>query len=297
MVFLKKSKTNMSYPTERGGTKLLDFLIKYLGLRIVYLGCPFVLWYFYLSRKNSRLGIIKLYRRIGKTAFSAWFLAYRNYLYFAYSLIDKIGQRHGSEITIEHSKRSPGGITHSSGAILVGSHFGDWSLSGKKLGNKSGASISIVMDPHISPEFQKRANTLESVAIIDARRDSFDILIEVKKKLDANGIVCFLADRITNKETRQLRCDFFGEPVAFPTSPFELAFRLKIPIYSFFCTRKSLSFRPHYEILSQSLSLPGESASAQEILQKFVWLLEENVRKNPAHWFNFFDFWATHDSL
>jgi len=92
--------------------------------------------------------------------------------------------------------------------------------------------------------------------------------------------------------------DFFGAPAAFSTGPFILAAVLKCPIYLVF----GLYFEPNrYELFcepfAERIELPrrNRQEALEAVVSRYAARLETYCRRAPNNWFNFFDFWESHE--
>jgi predicted LPLAT superfamily acyltransferase len=178
------------------------------------------------------------------------------------------------------------------GTILVGAHFGDWSLCGIGLAASNGRPVHIVMNPHITPRFVSQLKGMlgDQLKLIDASMDGFSVAMAVKEVIEQQGLVCFMADRLGGDKS-EVSLDFLGATTAFPRGPFAIARLLKCPLYSFYCLKSGLKPRSRYMLYSRELWDAKQDVTAEELAARFRDDLEERVRQTPHHWFNFYHFW------
>ena len=279
---------------ERGGSRFLAFFTKNFGMWFCYALFPLVVPYYFCTRGEARRGIMGLYNKLGvASAPRQLWAAFLNYHYFVLSMLDKMSRQQGIRQEVVRGGVAPSILSHTGGAILVGAHFGDWSFCGAAFGKKLTRPIAMVINPNLSAKFNQQAKGLLGLSVIDATKPGIEILIDVKRVLDDGGFVCFLADRM-GPQARVASCEFLNTPATFPLAPFELALRLKVPIYDFFCLRSSARRHAAYRVSVDEIWHPNSSAldlAPIDLLKRYVATLEKQVRQAPHLWFNFFDFW------
>ncbi len=286
---LRPSLKNARPSNERHGARILDFIARWGGLRLCFTLVDTVLPFYFWTGHAARRGIIGYYRRLGVSS-GLWRRAYRNYRWFVFSMLDKVARAHKAQVAVESYDLEIAHQKFHGGAVLVGAHFGDWSFCGSALSSK--IPVAVVLNPQFTAVFSKLAEAHAGLQVIDASQSGLAILLDVKKILDAGGLVCFLGDRAGG---RTGTCQFLGAPAVFPLAPFEIATRLKVPLFDFYCLRARPGFAARYKVEANELWRPKPdevSPPAQELLEHYVARLEERVRDKPEHWFNFFDFWA-----
>src|SRR5690606_14575635 len=85
----------------------------------------------------------------------------------------------------------------------------------------------------------------------------------------------------------------------FPSAPFLIAAALKAPVL--ICFGLYLGGRRyalHFEPFGDGIELPRKDRAARlhALQQRYARRLEHFVRRAPYNWFNFCDFWRSHDS-
>lgn len=292
----------MSFSEERRGTTLIVLFLRMVGVRFCYFWARFVLLYYFLTGHKARKGIEGFYARLGQKALGlrASRLAYRNFLFFTATMIDRLAAGHGlytPKFTFALPYRER---WLENGLILVGAHFGDWTFSSQafaELRLTRQGPVHIVMDLSQSPRFQEqlaklsKEGDLQALKVIDASKGGLEFVLAIKQALDANSIVCFLGDRPSHL-TRDKAQMFLGEPATFPVGPFDLAVRLKRPVVTFYCIKKTYSPNAPIEVWLEEIWDGKTSMTLDGLMQAYTENLEKMVSIAPHHWFNFFDFWA-----
>ena len=290
-----KPRLDKGVGRERGGAPLLKFFLGCCGPEFCYLIAPFVLLYYYATGGSARRGIKALYRRLSGRRARFWD-SFRNFLYFACSLIDRLVLASGRAAWDERVVSVSGRDKFDRGVIVVGAHFGDWLMCGTGLMARNERPLHVVMDPHLSPRFVAtiKGTLGQNFQIIDATQGGLAVGLLVRDALEQGGIVCFLADRPGPEAGTTL--DFLGAPARFSRTPFAFARLFNCPVYSFYCLKSDLRPLASYMVCSQELWDGEEAIDEGELVVRFRDDLATRVRAHPQHWFNFFDFWSTTES-
>ena len=130
--------------------------------------------------------------------------------------------------------------------------------------------------------------------------EEFDVttMLSIKAKIDAGEWVFIAGDRmpLTGIE-RSVTVDFMGRKAAFPIGPYLLGKALGCPVRLLFSYRNyhSDDSRIHFEVVDFAerivLDRKHRSEGLQHYASKFAEALEQQCRKAPYQWFNFYDFW------
>jgi predicted LPLAT superfamily acyltransferase len=280
---------------ERKGAALMPLLLSLFGVSFCYFISPFVVFFYFLSHRPSRKGVTQFYASLGVSSlFQQLALAFVNYRFFAISLIDRIAMTHQKmhpqfdEIV---SKRPSGG------ALLIGSHIGDWTVSGFGFARGTKNRVAVVLDGSRTKHFQSLLEQTGQLGfqIIDAAQDKLSFLLAIKEALENDTLVCFLGDRVA-EGTRAESVPFLGKLAPFPISIFELAVLFQKPVFTFHCIKKRVHPHSRFVLYCKEIWDGKSRTSAQNILRAYVGELEAMATRYPHFWFNFFDFWETESS-
>jgi predicted LPLAT superfamily acyltransferase len=147
-------------------------------------------------------------------------------------------------------------------------------------------------------ENAQKINVMVNAVNPDARQaiiplGRLDSMLNVERALDDGMFVGVLGDR-TFADDATVRCDFLGDPVLLPASPFRMAAVMKRPVI--FMTGLYLGgnrYAVHFEPLADFSATPraGRAAAIDAAVARYALLLERHCRAAPYNWFNFFDFW------
>jgi len=173
------------------------------------------------------------------------------------------------------------------GAIVVSAHLGNWEMGGAVL-PMLGFPLSVVALAHKDP----RVN-----ALFNAQRENFGAMViqtdvavrRVVEHLRQNRLVAILADR--DFGNRGLIMDFLGRHVMIPKGAAFFSLKTGAPIVPVFFLR---SDDDHFEIKVYPPIEPPElidgkitDTAAKGYTQKYLTIIEDEIRKNPTQWLLF----------
>ncbi len=119
--------------------------------------------------------------------------------------------------------------------------------------------------------------------------------MEIRACIERGEIVVVMADRMPpGAQARIATASFLGHAANFSLGPFLLAAVMGCPAYFALCVRSgdaryTAMLRPISR--GERVSRSQREACAQQMLERYVALLEEVCERYPYQWFNFFDFW------
>ncbi len=221
-----------------------------------------------------------------------------NYYRLGQILIDKVAIGNGMndkyKFRFENYDEFLDILNAEKGTIIIGAHIGNWEI-GTPFFDEYGKKINIVL---FDAEYQKikeilHKNSVSSdFKVIPIRENSLTHIFAIKEALDNKEYVCFQGDRYINEE-RRLKCTFMGKEAYFPSGPFLLAAKMKVPVVFYFAMREPhKTYRFHFS-LATPVSKNSDNKPEQQILEQYVTALEAILKKYPEQWFNYYSFWQT----
>lgn len=301
----------------RGGTfgyLFFIYLIRYLGITAAYTFLCFVVPYYIPFAPKATASIWFYARNILKYGrLRSVGLLFRNYYRLGQILIDKVAINGG----LEKKYRFKFGnyqefldiLNSDQGVIMIGAHVGNWE-TGAPFFSDYGKKINIVI---YDAEHRKIKEMLEKNGIekeykfIPVNKDNLEHVFKITEVLNQKEYVCFQGDRYVNSD-RLLTCNFMGRPAQFPSGPFLLASRMKVPVVFYFAMREpKRTYHFHFCLNSSESSKGSEGSEAlhpvspdskgkkkrpeQLLLEQYVKALEDIVTQYPEQWFNYYPFW------
>jgi len=179
------------------------------------------------------------------------------------------------------------------GGIVVSAHLGNWEMAGAVL-PMLGFPLSVVALAHQDP----RVN-----ALFNAQREAFGTMViqtdaavwRVVEHLRRNRFVAILADR--DFGNRGIVMDFLGRKTLIPKGAAFFSMKTGAPIVPLFLLRTT---DDHFEInIYPPIDPPHvpdgkvTDEAAGECIQKYLTIIEDEIRRNPSQWLLFREFWQS----
>lgn len=279
------------------GYRIFVWILRTFGLKPAYALLNFVaLYYIYFVPAATKPLYYLYYTRLGYSKKEASKLIRQNIRYFGQTIIDKVVVLSG----IKHNLTFENDGTHfieemlesGKGGFLVSAHLGNWEVAGHLL-KRIEATINIVMYDGEAEEIKDYMDQFD-------RKRSFNIILikddmshiyEMSAALARNELICIHADRF-RPGNRVIEKEFLGEVAKFPAGPFILGSKLKAPVCFVFAFKET-NFHYHFKAYKSKVFEGRGAEGMDKMSDEYIGLLEENIKKYPALWFNYFDFWKT----
>lgn len=268
---------------------------------------PVILYYF-LANRRARHASLDWLRRLQAQGVlpDGWIYwsGFRHFWQFGMAIIDKLAVWKG-KISIDDVAVDGGHIirdllARQRGAVLVISHHGNFEVCRCLSARHPQMRLTIMVHTKNSQKFNRffreqighsHTDLLQVTEITPATA------MMLSERVERGEFVVIAGDRVpVSSPQNSIYANFFGEPAPFPAGPFTLATILKVPLVTVFCARDPQQ-RGRYQIRFQWL---GDGASVtrkqraqhlQTLVGEYARQLEEQCRRHPFEWFNFFDFW------
>lgn len=278
--------------SEKPGLQFSSWLFNLGGQSLCYLTAIFPTLFYYIGYPKERKGIADLYQRLGYSKFSSQLFSFRNFWFFALSLIDRIAIFANTQDSKSLIQAPSSSSTVKNPAVFVGSHFGDWLLCSVGLGMIGPLKIAIIIDKESNPNFNKLVARIvnPSFKIVSLKSDHSQSILQLKNLVDEGFSLGFMTDRPSDKRN-SLECLFMGSHARFSTTPFRIAKALKCPIYSFSCYKVGLWPKSPYRFNFKPIA-DSNSSDYTATLRNYLTGLEDEISSRPSHWFNFYAFWT-----
>lgn len=278
------------------GYSIFISLLKNFGLRPAYGLLRFVALYYRWFVPAATKPLRYLYeQRMGYSRKEANKLIKQNILYFGQGIIDKIAllSKVKTDLTFTHGRLAnfEEMVAAGEGGIVVSAHLGNWEVAGNML--PVGTVINILMydgEEEQMKQFMAQYDSQRSFNVITIKPDNDNgHVYEIAAALRRNELVCIHADRFRPGNKTFVRT-FLGEEAHFPAGPFILASKLKTrAVFTFTFKESDTSYR--YVSYPPKIYEGRGTTGAEAMLDDFVQHLEEQVKKYPEQWFNYYDFW------
>jgi KDO2-lipid IV(A) lauroyltransferase len=170
---------------------------------------------------------------------------------------------------------------HGKGAVLVGSHFGNWELMGIYI-NDLGFPVDFLVrgqHNHLVDEYLTRLRVKCGVGVLHSERSMKDVVRALKN----NRQVAIVSDQ--HEGSRGLVIEFFGHPVSVPRAPAQLAVKLGSPIITGYILRNPDN--SHHCIFDKPEYPDPDADPDHEIVRLtklYTQRIESTIRKYPELW-------------
>lgn len=275
------------------GYKIFVFFIKKVGLGSAYFILYFVAAYFcFFALSSSKSIYYYLNKRLKYPRFKSIFKIFQSYYIFGQTIIDKVaissGLRNkftyefdGVELINETLKEKKGGI-------LISAHLGNFEIAEHFFGElEENAAISLLttdIEHTAIKNYLDSVTSKSNIKFIFIKEDLSHIF-QINAALARNEIVCITGDRYF-EGSKYLTQDLLGQEARFPSGPFMLASRLKVPVLFVYVMKET---NTHYHLYARKAK--SKHRDAKELLKEYTESLQWMLDKYPLQWFNYFDFW------
>jgi predicted LPLAT superfamily acyltransferase len=187
------------------------------------------------------------------------------------------------------------------GVLVFSSHFGSFEALRVLAQLRDDVRVRVVIDIEQNPSLSTLLNALNptlAADVINARQDGTNTAFKIKEALDEKALVTLLVER-ARPGNSVLVTDFLGRPAPFPTTPWQLAGALKVPVVLCFGVyRGGNRYDLYFEVFAEhavAMNRANRQASLRACVERFAERLAHYARLEPYNWFNFYDFWQIHE--
>lgn len=275
---------------------LIRFL-RVIDVRILYLFTfLFVVPPTLLINAKARRAIYSFYRRgfgYGRLK-SAW-MTYKNHCAFSQVVIDRFAMYAGKKFRIDidgfdNFLR----LSHADGPFIqLSSHIGNYEIAGYSLRTDEKVFNALVFGGEKESVMANRNRLFagNNIRMIHMSQD-MSHLFEINRVISDGEILSMPADRIFGSQ-KCFELPFLGLKAKFPQGPFVMGAIKDVPML-FVSVMKVGAKRYHITVSNIVANADTDSPrkKAESLAHAYVSLLEQTVRKHPAQWYNYFDFWT-----
>jgi predicted LPLAT superfamily acyltransferase len=284
--------------------RVCAFLLPFVGARGAWVGSYVIGAGFLLRGGRRQYHILDYWRRLrpGTSGLGLLFRCWRHYASFGRILCDRMlvflrPNRYRFEYVNGEGLRET--VNARRGCILLSAHVGNWELLGFWLRNlvQGGNTVYLVMVRDDLPQVQSFVDERmrgSHITVIDPK-DGLAASLAVAKAISEGHPVCMLGDRVFGEQAGA-EAAFLGGAARFPLGPFQTAAITGAPIFTAFLMKVGLrDYRLEVDS-AWSLGTPPRGAqrdaAVRQALDRWTQRLEEQVRRYPFQWHNFFAFWS-----
>ncbi|HXC07491.1 MAG TPA: hypothetical protein VNV61_01075 [Steroidobacteraceae bacterium] len=296
-------KAEWAMHRERGSVallRLMAFLSLRLGRRVSRVPLYGIAMYFFLfapvARRNSLHYLrLALGRRPGARD------RFRQVLSFATTIHDRVylinGQFEQFDITLEGEALMLAQMDSGRGALLLGAHMGSFEVMHSLGRRRRGLEVAMAMYEENARKINATLAAINPNFVHDiVPLGRIDSMLDIADRLDRGAFIGVLGDRTLGREPVQ-PVTLLGTPAYLPTGPMRAAAILHCPV--FFMAglyRGKNRYHVVFERVADFSATPAElrDAAVRAAIERYAAVLDGHCRKDPYNWFNFYDFWRTH---
>lgn len=286
------------------GHQIFIWLLKNAGLKAAYTLLAFVAVYFIPFAPKGTKSSWFYFRKIHKqSVFKACINIYRNYFAFGQAIIDRVAVLSGIKTNFtfefdgeENIQRM---VDEETGGILISAHLGNWDIAGHFLGRING-KVNVIMYDQEHEKLKEMMNDVQvekkkvtNVNIIPLKDDLSHVLL-LNQAVERKELLCVQGDRVP-PGSKNFEFEFMGRQAEFPTGPFYLAAKYKIPISFVFALKEGSNHYHLYATPPKFYEIKGSPIQRNEgirlIIEDYIKNLETKMQRYPLQWFNFYKFW------
>ena len=275
------------------GYKIFVFCIKKLGIRTAYAVLIFVAFYYFITQiKSNRAIFYYFHNRQKQSTIKSVLNVYRSYFVFGQTLIDKTaisaGLRNKFTYEFDGIEVLKNLLAQKKGGVLISAHIGNFEIAEHFFGEIDlDCQINLVttdLEHSIIKEYLESVTKKPSVKFIIVR-DDLSHIFEINNALSENELICFTGDRYF-EGNKCFTETLLGEEAYFPSGPFLIASRLKVPVVFVYVMKEA---NLHYHLYAREAQVKQRDEKA--LLKAYVQSVESILEKYPLQWFNYFNFW------
>ncbi|MCQ2339626.1 MAG: hypothetical protein MJZ79_02440 [Paludibacteraceae bacterium] len=248
-----------------------------------------------ITRRNERQAVWYYWtQRRHETGVHAAYHFWLSYINFGKAVLDRFACWAGRSmnIRIDGEELWNSYLVHPQPLIIIGSHIGNIELTGYLVQMpKDVYALVYLGDTELVVEQREKLFNQHGLHIIPVQRDGGHVL-DMHKALSDGYILSILGDRLL-LGSRAMMMPLLGEEAPFPEGTYRMAVAEQVPVLSMYVMREGHN---RYTIYVRQLSdgtytATNHKQQAEELLGRYVEVMEEMLDRYPHQWFNFYSFW------
>lgn len=279
------------------GYKIFVFFISKVGIKSAYFILYFVAsYYFFFLRKSNKAIFYYFHKRLGYSYFKSKKMVYKSYYTFGQTILDRVsiaaGMRNKFTYEFEGVDILKRLLQEKKGGVLISAHMGNFEIA-EHFFSEIDLEFQINL---VTTDLEHSAikNYLESISKKSTIKfiiikDDLSHIFEINAALARNELVCFTGDRYF-EGVKSLSEKLLDEEATFPSGPFLIASRLKVPVVFVYVMKEP---NLHYHLYTKESNV--KQRDEKGLLKAYVESVESMIEKYPLQWFNYFDFWDAFD--
>ena len=223
---------------------------------------------------------------------SLW-MTFVNHYQFSQVVIDRFAMYGGKKFKVEvegyeHFRKL---ADRPEGFVMLSSHVGNYELAGYTLTADRKRFNALVFYGEKASVMENRNKMFAgtNIRMIPISPDMSHIFV-ISKALEDGETVSMPADRLFGSK-KSLKIPFLGEEALFPMGPFSVATMRSLDALAVNVMKTSVKgYTVYVTPLTYDKTAPRRQ-QINELAQSYVTELERMVKRYPAQWYNYFEFW------
>lgn len=244
---------------------------------------------------KARRVTYRFYRdRFGYGRLRAVWMVYKNHCAFSQVVIDRFAMYAGKRFNIDIDgfdefrtlSRQPGGF------VQLSSHIGNYEIAGYSLPVEEKRMNALVFGGEKVSVMANRDNMFKrcNIRMIPMMSD-MSHLFKINEALSNGEIISMPSDRVFGS-SKCFDLEFMDSAARFPQGAFTLAALRNVPVL-YVTVMKSAPKKYHITVHRLENLKNGKTVDkALHLAEQYVKLMEDTVRRHPAQWYNYFEFWS-----
>jgi len=275
------------------GYRIFVFFIKKAGIKSAYFILYFVAAYYFLFLKKSNRAIFYYFhKRLGYSYFKSKRMVYKSYYTFGQTILDKVsigaGMRNKFTYEFDGVEKLIQLLEAKKGGVLISAHIGNFEIAEHFFSEIDvDFQINLVttdLEHSAIKNYLEKISKKSTIKFIFIK-DDLSHIFHINAALARNELVCFTGDRYF-EGVKSLEEILLGETAKFPSGPFLIASRLKVPVVFVYVMKEP---NLHYHLYTREAHVTHRDEKA--LLKGYTESVESMLKKYPLQWFNYFDFW------
>jgi predicted LPLAT superfamily acyltransferase len=302
-----EKKVNWKKTRDRGSPWLIDLIIwiilhmgRSVGRTLLF---PIVLYFILTSstRRYSKQYLRRNFKSAGKHPPGVRHL-FQHYYSFANMLLDRVyflsGRNQKLAITLHNPELIEALVRQNKGAVLLGSHLGNFDALRALASERSDIKIRALMydneQQNINIAFEKLNPDIKADVIHIGQPEA---MLQVQEDIQQGYLIGMLGDRV-EQDSRTVSCEFLGETVSLPSGPLIVAHLLKAPVILCFALHRcGNQYDIYFHLLTEQVRLNRNrrETQIQALMQQYMDTLASHALTYPYNWYNFYDYWKDYE--
>lgn len=252
----------------------------------------------YLRRAHAHLGVPARRPGMGQSL--------HHFAMFAETMLDKIlalGQRYPVDEVRMERNGVLARVRSGQGGLIVTGHLGCLELCQVMAEQVPGMRLTALVHTAHAERFNRMMRQLDETTRVELLQVT-DLgpadAVKLAERVARGEFVAIAGDRVPLRGGRSVSAPFLGHEARFPIGAYVLGAALRCPVFVMACLHEGDGYAVQFDTFAERIELPRgsrDAALAGYAAQFSAWM-EQQVRRSPYDWFNFYPFWdqVTHDA-